>query len=245
MTENFFSLYDTIINSLPGDGLIETVLSGERWALAESSTGSALAMMTEGESIAPMFPKGLTGMDIKTAAQAIKSWNFEEAGLAIAAVNSVYNSPERMQALGCYLPYEKLYTEGIDFRGKTVGMVGHLHGPKNLRQDAKAVYILERSPQDGDYPDSACDYILPNCDIVLITGSSFVNKTLPHLLELCENAYTVLTGPTVPLCPELLEHGIDRLAGLVVTDQDGLRAHVVHGDRGTPFVYGKPFMLEK
>lgn len=245
MTENFFSLYDTIINSLPGDGLIETVLSGERWALAESSTGSALAMMTEGESIAPMFPMGLTGMDIKTAAQAIKSWNFEEAGLAIAAVNSVYNSPERMQALGCYLPYEKLYTEGIDFRGKTVGMVGHLHGPKNLRQDAKAVYILERSPQDGDYPDSACDYILPKCDIVLITGSSLVNKTLPHLLELCENAYTVLTGPTVPLCPELLEHGIDRLAGLAVTDQDGLRAHVVHGDRGTPFVFGKPFMLEK
>lgn len=245
MTENFFSLYDTISNSLPGDGLIETVLSGERWALAESSIGSALAMMTEGESIAPMFPMGLTGMDIKTAAQAIKSWNFEEAGLAIAAVNSVYNSPERMRALGCYLPYERFYTEGIDFRGKTVGMVGHLHGPKNLRQDAKAVYILERSPQDGDYPDSACDYILPQCDIVLITGSSLVNKTLPHLLELCKNAYTVLTGPTVPLCPELLEHGIDRLAGLVVTDQDGLRAHVVHGDRGTPFVFGKPFMLEK
>ena len=89
MTDNFFALYDTIIDALPGDGVIETVLSGERWALAESLTGSALAMMTEGDSIAPMFPRGLTGMDIKTAAQAIKSWNFEEAGLSIAAVTTV------------------------------------------------------------------------------------------------------------------------------------------------------------
>lgn len=245
MTDNFFALYDTIIDALPGDGVIETVLSGERWALAESLTGSALAMMTEGDSIAPMFPRGLTGMDIKTAAQAIKSWNFEEAGLSIAAVNSVYNTPERMEALSCYLPFERFYTEGIDFHGKTVGLVGHLHGPKNMREDAKTVYILERSPHDGDYPDSACDYILPRCDIVLITGSSLVNKTLPHLLELCKNAYTVLTGPTVPMCPELLEHGIDRLAGLVVTERDALRAHVVHGDHGTPFIFGKPFILTK
>lgn len=59
MTENFFSLYDTIINSLPGDGLIETVLSGERWALAESSTGSALAMMTEGNPLRRCSPRGL------------------------------------------------------------------------------------------------------------------------------------------------------------------------------------------
>ena len=62
MTENFFSLYDTIINSLPGDGLIETVLSGERWALAESSTGSALAMMTEEKASTPLrrcSPRGL------------------------------------------------------------------------------------------------------------------------------------------------------------------------------------------
>lgn len=245
MKENFFALYNTIIDALPGDGVIESVLSGERWALAESSAGCALAMMTEGDSIAHMFPEGLSGMDIKKAAHAIKSWNFEESGLAIAAVNSVYNTPERMEALSCYLPYERFYTDGIDFRGKTVGLVGHLHGPKNMRQDAKAVYILERSPQDGDYPDSACDYILPQCDIVLITGSSLVNKTLPHLLELCKNAYTVLTGPTVPMCPELMEHGIDRLAGLCVTDQDGLRAHVVHGCHGSPFIFGKPFVLIK
>ena len=60
---------------------------------------------------------------------------------------------------------------------------------------------------------------------MLITGSSIVNKTLPRLLELCKNAYVVLTGPTVPLCPALLERGIDRLAGMVVTDRAGARRH--------------------
>lgn len=245
MLTNFFELYDTIINTLPGEGTIESVLSGERWALAESSAGSALAMMTEGSSIHPMFPKGLSGMAISSVAQGIKSWNLEEAGLAIAAVNTLFNTERRLDELNCYLPIERHYTEGIDFCGKTVGLVGHMHGPREMRAKAKAVYILERCPQEGDYPDSACDYILPQCDIVLITGSTLVNKTLPHLLELCENAYTVLTGPSVPMCPELMEHGIDRLAGLCVTDPEGLRAHVIHGRPGSPFGFGKPFVLTK
>ena len=42
--------------------------------------------------------------------------------------------------------------------------------------------ILERDPVLGDYPDSACEYILPEQDYVFITGMTLVNKTLPHLL---------------------------------------------------------------
>lgn len=245
MKNDFFALYDTLIGSLPACGRIDKLYAGEHWAMVESAGTAGIAMATAGASISPMFPCGLDGLTVSEAAAAVKSWNMAEAGFGMAAVNAVFNTPQRLDALACYEPFEKYSTDGIDFTGKTVGLVGHLHGPEGMREKAKAVYILEREPQPGDYPDSACDYILPMCDIVLITGSTLVNKTLPHLLELCRDAYTILTGPTVPMCPALLEHGIDRLAGLVLLDMDGIRAHVSEGRRGSPYGYGKPFLLKK
>ena len=47
------------------------------------------------------------------------------------------------------------------------------------------------------------------------------------------------------MCPELLEHGIDRLAGLVITDKDGMTAQINSGCRATPYPMGKPFLLKK
>ena len=127
----------------------------------------------------------------------------------------------------------------------TVGIIGHMRGPKGLHEQARAVYTLERAPQEGDYPDSACDLLLPRCDLVLITGSSLVNKTLPHLLELCEQAIVILTGPSVPLCPALLDCGIDRIAGMAIADRAALRARVESGQRGSPYGEGIPFLLKK
>lgn len=242
---DFFSLYDTILRSLPAGGRVTETCAGPCWAMATQGRRSAIAMFTPGSSVAPMFPQGLAGLEIAEAAKGIKSWNMEEASLALAVVNAALNTEDRVALLRAEDSMDRYYTEGLSFSGKTVGLIGHLHGPPELRAQAKEVYVLERSPQEGDYPDSACDYLLPRCDIVIITGSSITNKTLPHLLSLCENAYTILTGPSVPLCPGLLEHGIDRLAGLVVTDAEGMRNSVLCGQRGSPYGYGKPFLLVK
>ena len=59
--------------------------------------------------------------------------------------------------------------------------------------------------QPGDYPDSACEYVLPTCDYVFISGSAFVNKTMPRLLELSRDA------TSTPAAPLLLEYGVDHL----------------------------------
>ena len=40
-----------------------------------------------------------------------------------------------------------------------------------------------------------------------MTASPLVNKTLPHLLELSKDAYTILAGPSCPMCPQLLDFG--------------------------------------
>ena len=242
---DFFSLYDGIIDAVPRGPKVTETCRGERWSMAFNEQSAAVAMFTPGSSIPPLFPAGMEGLEVRRAAAGIKSWNFEEASLALAAVNSALNTRERVHQLRAEDSMDRYYTYGLDFKGKTVGLIGHLNGPPEMRRDAKTVYTLEKQPQEGDYPDSACDLLLPRCDIVIITGSTLINKTLPHLLSLCRNAYTILTGPSVPLCPALLEHGINRIAGMVVTDAEGMKSSVLSGQRGSPYRYGEPFLLVK
>lgn len=204
-----------------------------------------IAMHTPGISIPPLYSDGLAGLPLSHAVRSLSSWNLEEASFGLAAVNTFYNTPSRLSALGAALPEQGHYADGLDVTGLTVGIVGHMRGPVGLRDKAREVYVLERSPQPGDYPDSACELLLPRCDLVIITGSSLINKTLPRLLSLCRNAYTILTGPSVPLCPALLDFGINRLSGLVITQPEAARSHVQQSIPGNPYFLGHGFLLSR
>ena len=242
MKADFFALYDAIAYGVQSVDTIEYARTGVRWALVETKDSSGMAMFTEGHSIAPVFPR-IEGLTLREAANTVKSWNLEEASLGLAAANAFYNTPERIDALGVRSTLAVYSTTGIDLRGLTVGIIGHMKGPEGMHEQAKAVYTLERVPQEGDYPDSACDLLLPQCDLVLISGSTITNKTLPHLLELCKKATVILQGPSVPLCPELLELGIDRITGMAIADRSAIRERVVSGQRGSPYVSGIPFLM--
>ena len=47
------------------------------------------------------------------------------------------------------------------------------------------------------------------------------------------------------MCPLLLELGIDRIAGLVITDVDGMKNKIIHDIPGPPYPMGKPFLLAR
>lgn len=244
MSKNFYELYDILYSCIEQESVLTECGRGELWGYAQSADGFGVAMNTPGNSIKPVHGT-LEGIQVKEAAYCARSWNLDEATIGLAAANSCYNTIQRMKALNCSADIKEYGTEGLDIEGKTVGIIGHMNGTPEIWTRAKQVYRTERNPQEGDYPDSACDLLLPQCDIVLITGSSIINKTLPHLLELCENAFTILTGPSVPMCPELLDIGIDRLCGTVFTDPEGMKNSIRSGAHGSPFKYGVPFILKK
>lgn len=244
MKKNYLALYDALIGGVTSSAPVTAAVGGDCWAMVETADSAGLGMMTEGASIPPLYPDGFAGLPLREAAKAAAGWNLREASFGLAAANAFYNTPERMAKLGCYEPIKNYPTVGLDLAGMTVGLVGHMHGPPELWARARQVYILERAPKPGDYPDSACDWFLPRCDLVLITGSTLINKTLPHLLALCEHAYTILLGPSVPMCPALLDFGIDRLAGMVVTDREGMAEHVRQSVHGSPYKYGQSFLIK-
>lgn len=240
-----WKLYDRLLENLPDGGNLARVCATDFWTIAQTDQGGlGIAMTTLGDTRPAVLEKR-EGLAVKEAAGAVKSWNLPEASAGMAAINACYNTRQRLETLRCAENYDHYCTHGLDLSGKTIGVVGHLKMPEDTLRLAKDVFILERHPQPGDYPDSACEYLLPKCDVVIITGSAFVNKTLPRLLALSRRAYTIVTGPTVPLCPELLGEEIQRLAGLVLTDIPGITDHVEAGLPGPPYRFGLTFLLSE
>ncbi|WP_054853326.1 DUF364 domain-containing protein [Vulcanisaeta distributa] len=80
-----------------------------------------------------------------------------------------------------------------------------------LRGGKCGVYQLERRSDlrhDG-YPDINAPLIIPNCDILVITGSAMVNNTIDQLLAMrMDGAITVLSGPTAAAYPPPVLHGL-------------------------------------
>lgn len=242
---DFFALYDLLIEGIHTDAVVTNTLMGECWTAVETAGHFGMAMTTPVDTAPRMLGGDYAGMQLKELAAAAKSWNLEEAGFGMAAVNAFYNTPEKLELLGAYEPFDNYCTDGVDLKDKRIGVIGHLNMPSSVHEQAKEVLILERNPRPGDYPDSACDFLLPACDVVIMTASTLVNKTLPHLLELCKNAYTILAGPSCPMCPGLLELGIDRIAGLVITDVNGMKDKILREIPGPPYPMGKPFLLTR
>ena len=242
---DFFELYDALIDGISSDAVVTDPLMGEYWTAVEAGAHFGMAMTTPVDTAPRMLSGDYVGKGLKELAQAAKSWNLTEAGFGMAAINAYYNTPQRLDALNAYEPFDHYCTAGVDLYGKHIGVVGHLNMPRSVYEQAASVWILERSPRPGDYPDSACDWLIPQCDVVIITACTLVNKTLPHLLDLAQNAYTILAGPSCPMCPALLNFGIARIAGLVITDTEGMKDKIRREIPGPPYPMGKPFLLSK
>ncbi len=213
------SYYRILQDGLPGDLTIRRFVHGVAWTAAVLSDGSTgVAMHTSGETVPRMF-ESLVGLPLHAAGEALLSWNMEEASEAFAAVNAFYNRADNGFTLK-----ETKTLDDIDMRGRNVGMIGMMLGHSNMTResfrDARNLYIMDREEKQGALPDSACEFFLPLCDLVIITGSAAINKTLPRLLELSKNARVILTGPSVSCCPALLQIGIDRLHGRVITQPE-------------------------
>jgi len=105
--------------------------------------------------------------------------------------------------------------------GKRLAIVGHFPYLDALRAKATQSWILELDPEEGDTPASEATAVLPQADVVGITGSTLANGTLEGLLRLCRrDAFVVLIGPTTPLSPVLFEYGVDALCGVIAEDPD-------------------------
>jgi len=166
-------------------------------------------------SMAPVAEPGLLlEKDARTLAQLAKSQSLHEAAIGMAAINSLIDIDE---TLCTKVNAGDLIAE--KGRGKSVAIVGHFPFVPNLRDIVRDLWVIDKNPSEGDFPEDKAPDLVPEADVVAITGTAFTNHTIEHLLELCDpKAYVIILGDTSPLSPVLFNYGIDAISGTKVID---------------------------
>jgi uncharacterized protein (DUF4213/DUF364 family) len=112
-------------------------------------------------------------------------------------------------------------------QGRKVALVGRFPFIDELRPVVAQLWVLELSPQPGEYHAAEAPQHIPQADVVAITSSTLINHTLDDLLALARpEAKVMLLGPSTPLTPVLFEFGIDLLSGVQVVDIEAAWASV-------------------
>jgi uncharacterized protein len=152
----------------------------------------------------------------KDLAQQAYSQSILEASVGMATINSLLEIDEN----SCIeLNAAELIVEKGE--GKRIAVVGHFPFIPRVRKYSKDVWVIEKNPKEGDLSETEADHLIPQADVVAITGTALTNHTLDHLLELCSpGAYVILLGDTAPLSPILFDYGVDALSGTKVVDSD-------------------------
>ena len=114
--------------------------------------------------------------------------------------------------------------------GKGVALVGHFPFIPRLREQVGQLWVLEQDPRGDDLPAEAAVDILPQAEVIAITGTSLVNHTFETLMARRNPAAIVLLlGPSTPLSPILFDYGVHLLSGAVVEDIDSVLRAVSQG----------------
>jgi uncharacterized protein (DUF4213/DUF364 family) len=154
-----------------------------------------------------------------------RSENLHEAAIGMAAINSLLKIDEtRCRRLNAR---DLIAEKGRDRR---IAIIGHFPFVPKIREIAKELWVIEKNPHQGDHPESEATDLIPEADVVAITGMAFTNHTIEPLLELCDPAaYVIILGDTSPLSSVLFDYGVDAVSGTKVIDHESALRCVSQG----------------
>ncbi len=164
----------------------------------------------------------LTNKTTMELAEYVKSWNLVEASIGVAAINSMMK-PRGKKDINA----QDIILE--ESKNKKVTMVGKFPKIDEIRSVAKELWVLESdptltNPKEGIITDASAEYVFPGSDIIVITGSTLINKGLERYLNLAqqEDAYTIILGPSTTMSDVLFDYGANMLAGVEILDPEAI-----------------------
>ena len=228
-----WELYNRLIEGIPADISVNSAVIGIHTTIVDIGETAGLAQTLVDERRPRTLKDGLIGKPLREVASLVRSWNFTEASLGLAALCAWYNVAAVSSACKA---------------SSSLGGAGQLRFLKRLAENRRVAMTCEMEyltqwvapvaqlslfaevPAVGSYPMLASEYLMQEQDLLLLSGDSFVTKRLPRLLELstpyCE---TVLVGFGVPMADCLWAYGIDEIATVCVTDATRCRQLVQEG----------------
>ena len=218
-------LLDDLISAVQGeDTVAEDVRVGASWTGVKGRYGGVCK--TYGIPVPHgNYTKDLGKLNEKSTlelAEYARSWNFVEASIGVAALNSMVKVKGKTGVNAIDIVLETC-------ENKKVTMVGKFPRIPEIKALAKELWVLEMNPcllnvKKGIINATAAEYVIPDSDIVIVTGSTLINKTMERVLELCRmaDAYTIVMGPSTTMSDVLFDYGADMLAGVEIARPDTL-----------------------
>ncbi len=215
------NITEALLGELKGDAPVREVLVGAYWTAVvlegdPPRAGLASTLHAEHHDDGPpvRHPGRLREHSGRELAEWLYSPRILEASIGMAALNALLDVDEST----CVdLNAEELIVERG--AGRRVAVIGHFPFVDRVRQAAEACWVLELRPRPGDLAAGQAEDVLPQADVVALTGTSLLNHTFDDLIALCRpEAFVVLLGASAPLSPVLLERGVDAVSGTRVVD---------------------------
>lgn len=163
----------------------------------------------------------ITGQPVSELIPLLAEKNFLRASVGLAAVNAVLNAPDIARDNGNVI--EALQVSPDD----TFGMIGEFKPILSaMKKTTDRIYVFEQNLSKGSdlYPEDTIPKYLPKCDVVVVTATSIINKTVDDVLSHCKNARQVaIVGPSTPLYADAYAGtSVTLLAGSLPRDIDHL-----------------------
>ncbi|MDR4503564.1 MAG: DUF364 domain-containing protein [Candidatus Scalindua sp.] len=113
---------------------------------------------------------------------------------------------------------------------------------KQFQEIAKKLFVIEKNPRivgKGDSieiePVARLEELVPQADILIITGVTLINQTLGPILKLAgKTSNIIVVGPTASIFPTpLFERGVSIMGGVRITDPSKM-IHLI-GEAGSGY----------
>jgi uncharacterized protein (DUF4213/DUF364 family) len=226
------SITDDLLDSVRSDVPVRQVLVGAFWTAVVLDTEPprcGLASTLRGASHEKGPPVHQAGHLLECTARDLAGWltssSILEASIGMAAVNALLEVDQT--AYTEINAAEVILAKGT---GRRVAIVGHFSFVERVRRVASECWVVELHPRPGDVPADRVSDVIPQADVVALTGTSLINHTFDDLVHLCRpDAFVLLLGPSAPLSPVVFDWGLDGVSGTLVVEPDRVLRSVGQG----------------
>lgn len=212
-----WKLYNYLIENIPNDIKVNDLVIGSDFAVVISDFGAGISRVLN-EKRFPFENKVKPNMRLKDLAKSIKSWNFVEASLGLAAINSFYN----IKKVQNNFKLEKIkhpFVSMVDSDDRIAVVDAVLENKVNI-QKSYDVDFFNRVVEDDDYLITAFEYLVDEYDLVYLGSNLIVNKHIMKIASDSVDKKSMLCDISVPLSLDFKKIGIEDIGGFIIEDID-------------------------
>ena len=108
-----WEMYDRLIEGIPADLRVEEILVCRSRTMVRSESGCGIAMTVDGEAFPSCRKGNPVGRPLRDLAALVKSWNYTDASVGLAAMNAWYNSREHIDEIKARVSGEERVYAGV------------------------------------------------------------------------------------------------------------------------------------